>query len=170
MDLAQEYLEMMRDTADLIAKDKAVKLGNTASGFQSSYELTNEVEFWKWMGKNYPKDLSTSELIQRAANEKSRWLNTQIQGKGYEWDYMSSQRANPTNLLSKFDAGDCPTQPGIDITKSNIVDGSVEASIKGDNTETYAALTFKTKCSTDSEEADSLYETPSFIKNLQNKR
>ena len=120
-----EMLQMIDDTSKLVAEEKASHLGEAAAAYQKSTALTNDVEFWKWMGANYPKDMSSSTLIQQAASEKSRWLNTQLQGKGYEWDYMTMQRSNPTKLLSRFEAGDCPTQPGIDITEMNILDGSV---------------------------------------------
>ena len=121
----EELLRMIDDTSKLVAENKAQHLGEVAVAYKQSAALTNDVEFWKWMGANYPKDLSSSSLIQRAATDKSRWLNTQLQGKGYEWDYMVTQRSNPTKLLSKFEAGDCPTQAGIDITEINVLDGSV---------------------------------------------
>lgn len=125
--LENDYLNMINDTSKLLAQEKATNLGTAATAFQKSDNLVNNVEFWKWMGANYPKDLNSTQLIQQAAKEKSRWLLTQLQGKGYEWDYMVSQRNNPLKILSKFDAGDCPTQPGIDITETNLLDSSVKA-------------------------------------------
>lgn len=126
MALEQEYLDMINDTTKLIAQEKSAKLGDVVAAFQSSNQLTNNVEFWKWMGANYPKDLGNSQLIQQAASEKSRWLSTQLQGKGYEWDYMALQRSNPSKILSTFDAGNCPTQLGIDITETDLLNGSVK--------------------------------------------
>lgn len=123
----QEYLSMIEDTSKLVAQEKAINLGNAVTAFNQSANLANEVEFWNWMGKNYPKYLSNTKLIQQTANEKARWLNTQLQGKGYEWDYMVSQRMRPEKVLSVFDAGDCPTQPGIDITETGLLDGNVKA-------------------------------------------
>ena len=125
MNSEQEYLEMIQDTSQLVAREKAGSLGNAVVSFSQSERLVNEVEFWKWLGANYPKDLSSTMLIQQTALDKERWLNTQLQGKGYEWDYMTLQRSNPSKILSRFEAGDCPTQPGIDITETNILDGSV---------------------------------------------
>ena len=127
MDMSQEYLCMMEDTSKLIAQEKATNLGTATVAFGQSANLANEVEFWRWMGNNYPKDLGNVQLIQEAANTKSRWLNTQLQGKGYEWDYMVAQRMKPQKALSVFDAGDCPTQPGIDITETGLLDGNVKA-------------------------------------------
>ena len=126
MNKEQEYMEMIEDTSQLLAKEKTTFFGETATAVKESGALVNEVEFWKWMGANYPKDLSSTDLIQKAAEEKARWLNTQLQGKGYEWDYMALQRTKPDKILSAFEAGDCPTQPGIDITESSILDRSVK--------------------------------------------
>lgn len=122
----QEYLDMMYDTGKLIANDKATQLGNTAAAYSQSAKLVNDVEFWKWMGDNYPNNLANTDLIQQTAIENGQWLNTQLQGKGYEWDYMVSQRSDPSKLLSVFDAGDCPTQPGIDITETDLLSGKVK--------------------------------------------
>lgn len=127
MDQEKDYLEMIKDTSDLVAQEKAAQLGDLAVAFQSSERLTNDVEFWRWMGANYPKNLSSGQLVQEMASTKARWLNTQLQGKGYEWDFMMSQRHDPTKLLSTFNAGDCPTQPGIDITEKDILSGSTKA-------------------------------------------
>ena len=127
MEVEQEYLNMISDTARIAAQEKASRLGELVSAYKSSENLVNNVEFWRWMGDNYPKDLSSTTLIQEAAMHKERWLNTQIQGKRYEWDYMLSQRNNPLKILSAFDAGNCPTQPGIDITETSIIDGAVKA-------------------------------------------
>ena len=127
MNQEQEYLNMISDTTQLVAQEKASRLGEAATAFQNSGQLANDVDFWRWMGANYPRDLSNTQLIQQAANTKSRWLSTQLQGKGYEWDYMALQRSKPSNLLSIFEAGDCPTQPGIDVTETDILTGSVKA-------------------------------------------
>jgi len=121
----QDYISMLEDTSKLVAQEKASQLSDAAIAFDQSAQLVNNVEFWKWMGANYPKDLSNAALIQKTANDKARWLTTQLQGKGYEWDYMATQRTNPAKLLSKFEAGDCPTQPGIDVTESGLIDNSV---------------------------------------------
>lgn len=126
MNQEQEYLNMIADTTRLVAKEKASHLGNAAAAYRSSGQLANDVEFWKWMGANYPKDLSNADLIQQTALNKSRWLNTQLQGKGYEWDFMTLQRSKPSNVLSVFEAGDCPTQPGIDVSQMGF-DGTVKA-------------------------------------------
>lgn len=127
MNLEQEYIDMIGDTTQLVAKERSSHLSTVAVAYQQSGQLANEVEFWKWMGKNYPKDFGNAQLIQKTAINKERWLNTQVQGKGYKWDYMTLQRGKPSKIFSKFDAGDCPTQPGIDITEMNVLNRKVKA-------------------------------------------
>lgn len=121
-----DILEAFQDTGRLIAKEKANSFGEVISSFTQSTRLTNDVEFWRWMGANYPKNLSSTALIQQTVRNNGQWLSTQIQGKGYEWDYMSSQRLRPSKIFSRFDAGNCPTQPGIDITETNILNKSIK--------------------------------------------
>jgi hypothetical protein len=123
----EEYLQMLHDTSHLLSKEKSSSVSNALVAYHETIHISNEVGFWHWLGENYPKDLSSPELIQQAALSKSRWLTTQLQGKGYEWDYMVLRRSDPLNILSRFDAGNSPTQPGIDITESNLFSGSVRA-------------------------------------------
>ena len=47
MDQEKDYLEMIKDTSDLVAQEKAAQLGDLAVAFQSSERLTNDVEFWR---------------------------------------------------------------------------------------------------------------------------
>ena len=121
-----EYIEMLKDTSQLVARDNILQLSNAAVAYKSSGQLVNNVEFWKWMSRNYPKNLGNAELIKQTAKENGRWLKTQIQGKGYEFDYMVSQRGKLSKALSVFEAGDCPTQPGIDIIERNLISGTVK--------------------------------------------
>ena len=50
-----DILEMMNDTSQLIAQFKIDELSSAAIVAQGSSALTNDVEFWKWMGRNYSK-------------------------------------------------------------------------------------------------------------------
>lgn len=127
MEQEQEYIGMIYDTSKLVSKEKAVYLSDVSVAFNQSAMLSNDVEFWKWMAANYPRNLADSELIQQAARNNAGWLNTQLQGKGYEWDYMTTQRMKPSKIMSVFEAGDCPTQPGIDITEKGLIDNSIKA-------------------------------------------
>ena len=80
------------------------------------------------MGRNYPKNFGSFEATQQTISTHNlQWTKTILQGKGYEWDWMTAQRNNISNVFSKYVAGDCPTQPGIDIiTQTSILTGDVE--------------------------------------------
>lgn len=121
-----EILEMINDTNQLIKKDKISMFMSISQACNQSNDLTNEVEFWKWMGANYKNNFGTIQSIQESANLKSVWVKNQLQGKGYEWDFMSKQRSMLKNILSRFEAGDCPTQPGTDINRICLFNNSVE--------------------------------------------
>lgn len=58
-----EYVDMMKDTSNLIAREKAESLGEVMTAFKESAQLANEVEFWKWMGAKSPTTSSTGGLI-----------------------------------------------------------------------------------------------------------
>lgn len=124
-----DCLNMMRDTSKLIGKRKTDYIGNSIASFGSSYKLTDNVEFWKWIARNYPNSYGSAGALKEAAlaNENTRrGLRTMLQGKGYEWDFMSAQRLKIKNLLSKYYAGDDPSQFGIDITKKGLFSNKVQ--------------------------------------------
>jgi len=120
----KDYMYMINDTSELLAKQKADYLSSSLATFHNSYELTDNVEFWKWIGRNYPNKYASAGLLAEAANSNpnaQRGLRTMLQGKGYEWDFMKAERAKPVNIGSKFFAGDDPSQFGIDVTKKNLI-------------------------------------------------
>lgn len=84
----QEYLRMIQDTKQLVTKTKEHKLGNTAVAFSQSSQLVNDVEFWRWMGANYPKNLGNSFLIQQTAIDHSRWLTYTVQTQKLISEFM----------------------------------------------------------------------------------
>ena len=127
MEEADFYLKMMEDTKNAIVSEKTKNLSTAIIAASKSCDLANETQFWNWMGQNYPNNFGTASLARETAMQKSFWMNNAIQGKGYEWDFMTVKRADLSNILSRFDAGDCPTQPGIDITQSNMLTGDIEA-------------------------------------------
>lgn len=125
----EDYLDMMNDTSKLLAKKRADSLGNSVSSFCKSYQVADNVEFWKWVGRNYPNKYSSAGLLKEAAisNENTRrGLRTMLQGKGYEWDFMKAERLKPGNIGSKYYAGDDPSQFGIDVTKKKLFSGKVQ--------------------------------------------
>ena len=52
------------------------------------------------------------------------WIKKTIQGKGYEWDWMSKQRSEITNLLKQYNAGDIHNRPGSDVTEKCLLNGN----------------------------------------------
>ena len=121
-----EAMRMMQDTAELIRHRQGDNLSRLLAASKSA-GITNQtvgnVEFWKWLGKNYPKDFGDAMAAKGAALGKPGWSRTIIQGKGYEWDWMESQRNSLSKIFSKYFAGDCPTQPGIDVTETSLLSG-----------------------------------------------
>lgn len=123
-----ELSTFFKDTADLAAAEQSKLLGHAAQAAgtvpsaQVAEALSNKVEFWKWMGRNWDC-LASPELIAERANlggGKTDWLATQAQGKGYEWDCFNKLRNDPRNILARMELGNDPTQPGIDMVKTDI--------------------------------------------------
>ncbi|SDI58959.1 hypothetical protein [Proteiniclasticum ruminis] len=112
-----DIVNMLEDTTAFILKEKLELFQSAASASVSANHLTNGVEFWKWMGRNYPTKFGTAELIQKTMQENPAWARLQIQGKGLEWDFMTKKRGELENIHYKFVAGDSPTQPGTDVDK-----------------------------------------------------
>lgn len=124
----QDCMEMAKDTSNLLVSQKMSQWGTATNANLHSYNLTDNVEFWKWMGRNYEGSgiFNDPQSIANYVNQspgKEGWMNLQLQGKGYEWDWMSSERSGIKNAFSSFFAGDSPTQPGIDVTKTNLLTG-----------------------------------------------
>ncbi len=55
---------------------------------------------------------------------QQNWAKKVVQGKGYEWDWMSAQRRSFKNLFKTFDAGDVANRPGSDITIHDFLTGT----------------------------------------------
>lgn len=126
-----DILEMMNDTSQLIAQFNIDELSLAAIAAKGSSTLTNEVEFWKWMGRNYTKSgiFNNNQAMQQYISQgigKEQWMTTQLQGKGYEWDWMSSQRNNPKNIFNIYDAGDIVNRAASDVTEKNIFSGKTK--------------------------------------------
>ena len=124
----KEFFSMINDTSELIKKQQSKNLSSAVIGGINANTTVDTVEFWKWLGRNYPKNFGSFEATQQTISTHNlQWTKTILQGKGYEWDWMTAQRNNISNVFSKYVAGDCPTQPGIDIiTQTSILTGDVE--------------------------------------------
>ncbi|MBQ6664519.1 MAG: hypothetical protein IJM68_02915, partial [Synergistaceae bacterium] len=123
-----DFLQMMNETGRLSALRNAGELSSFALSAQQSNTLTNDVEFWQWLSRNYSKSgifdspSSMLEYISQGSTSEE-WLSRTIQGKGYEWDYMAGQRGGLRNVLDTFDAGDVSNRMGSDVTQQNILTG-----------------------------------------------
>ena len=124
----REAIAFMSDTSRLVSQHNANQLGAAAVAARSSNVLTNEVEFWKWMARNYSGSgifdsaASMQEYIAGGAG-KEAWFAKQVQGKGYEWDWMTQQRADPRNLFKRYDAGNTANRPASDVTEIDLLTG-----------------------------------------------
>ena len=123
-----EAVHMIDDTGRLVALRNAGQLSSFALSAQQSNALANDVEFWKWLARNYHSSgifdspSSMLEYISQGSAKES-WLSRIIQGKGYEWDYMAEQRSSVRNIFDTFDAGDVSNRMGSDVTQRNILTG-----------------------------------------------
>lgn len=121
-------MRMMDDTSQLVARHNVEQLSASAVAAQSSNTLTNNVEFWKWMSRNYQTSgifdsaSSMQEYIRQGIG-KEQWFAKQLQGKGYEWDWMARQRGNAKNILKTYDAGDVVNRAASDVTQRNMLSG-----------------------------------------------
>lgn len=126
-----DILEMMNDTSQLIAQFKIDELSSAAIVAQGSSALTNDVEFWKWMGRNYSKSgiFNNNQAMQQYINQgigKEEWVAKQLQGKGYEWDWMTNQRNNLKNMFNTYDAGDVANRAASDVTEKSLFSGKTK--------------------------------------------
>ena len=99
-----EIMYMFDDTSNLIVNYNANMLSDAAIVANQSNILANEVEFWKWMGRNYNNSgiFNSAKTMQNYISEgagKADWMVKQVQGKGYEWDWMTSKRGNVQNFF-----------------------------------------------------------------------
>ncbi|WP_195454926.1 hypothetical protein [Turicibacter sanguinis] len=123
-----EMMQMLSETSELVGKHNANQLSAAAVAAQGSNALSNSVEFWKWMGRNYDKSgifdssISMQQYISQGTG-KEEWIIKQLQGKGYEWDWMTAQRENIKNIFNTYDAGDVANRAASDITERNILTG-----------------------------------------------
>lgn len=128
----KELLECIDDLSLEIAANKVSELSQAVAAYKSSFKTVNEVEFWKWMNANYKKGgmFSSSKNLQefiQSSKGRADWVSRQIQGKGYEWDWMIKEQGKVKNIFSQFSAGTDPTQVGVDVIKKNIFNGEVKS-------------------------------------------
>ena len=99
-----DVFQMFNDTSNLIAEHNTNQLSSAAVSAQNSSVLTNNVEFWNWMGRNlrpFSSNTAIQDYIERGVT-KEEWVAKQLQGKGYEWDWMTAQRNNPLKIFNNY--------------------------------------------------------------------
>lgn len=122
-----EYIEdMLEDTTSLLQKDYVETLITSGKAAINADALSNEVEFWKWMDRNFSKSgiFHDSESMAKyiaQSDGKAAWFNTQVQGKGFEWDWMTEKRHDIRRIFNLYDAGDVSNRVGSDVTETNFI-------------------------------------------------
>jgi len=126
----QEILDLFNDTSNLAANKQIAQLQIVTNAVKGSNTLTDKVEFWDWMNRNFNgaggKMFSSNEAMQNYISRgagKRDWVYKQVQGKGYEWDWMQAQRSNVRNLFKVYEAGDVSNQAAIDVIEHNWLTG-----------------------------------------------
>ncbi len=124
----QEVLAMLDETSQLVTAHSTSQLSLAALAAHGSNALADSVEFWQWMGRNYHQSgifdsPATIQAYLAQGSGKEAWLAKQLQGKGYEWDWMTAQRSSFANILKTYDAGDVANRVSSDVTEHNILTG-----------------------------------------------
>ena len=94
---AEEVFSMMEDTSQIVVQENSTRLSAMGPAASESGTLTDSVEFWSWMNRNYEKSghFASSESMRSymsGTQGQQNWAKKVVQGKGYEWDWMSAQR------------------------------------------------------------------------------
>lgn len=125
-----EVMEFFNDTGKLAAKRQVANIQIAADVYKTSKNLAGRVEFWDWMNRNFNgaggNMFSSNSAMQQyisGGQGKADWVYKQLQGKGYEWDWMQKQRSNISNIFKVYDAGDVSNQAAIDVTEYNVLTG-----------------------------------------------
>lgn len=125
---SEEVLEMIRDTSMVVSTYNENLLGTVATAYKTSNSLVENVEFWKWMDRNYSGNsghmFATNDSMNNYIEQcdgKENWFSLQLQGKGYEWDWMTRERHQIKNVFNRFTAGDVSNRPGTDVTRTNML-------------------------------------------------
>lgn len=125
-----EIIALIHDTSKILADKKGQELADIATIYKTSNGIAENVEFWDWMNRNYNGAHGYMFSSNNAMNDyilqgkgKADWMYKQLQGKGYEWDWMQMQRHKPSNILNQYSAGDVSNQPGFDVLEKNLLSG-----------------------------------------------
>lgn len=113
-----EIISMIQDTSQLVADDKINKMSLAVTTSEISNATAKNVEFWNWMNRNYSganghmfADNTAMQNYIHSGKGKADWMFKQLQGKGYEWDWMQQRRGEVGNIFKQYSAGDVSNQP-----------------------------------------------------------
>lgn len=127
-----EYIfQMLDETSHGLADESSIRLSSCGFAAIGSETLTNSVEFWAWLNRNYGRSAHFAsadnmlEFLQKSESSRA-WMEKIIQGKGYEFDWMVEQRKAFQNIFKTFDAGDVANRPGSDISVYNLLTRTTE--------------------------------------------
>lgn len=120
-----EYLEYVFDSTQLAQEYQLNIVSDAVVAADQADKLTDMVEYWKWMQRNFSKSgiFDSPQAMQIYLNSdpnKEGWLRKQLQGKGYEWDWIQTQRRNIRNVCNQYYAGDISNRPSSDVTQTNL--------------------------------------------------
>lgn len=125
-----EFLELLNETSVLAVKRQMTNIQIATDVYQTSKNLVDKVEFWEWMNRNFNGaggNMFSSNSAMRqyihGGQGKADWVYKQLQGKGYEWDWMQKQRDSFRNIFKVYDAGNISNQAAIDVTEYNVITG-----------------------------------------------
>ena len=87
----KEIVSMIQDTSQLMAHDKIDMMVSAAAAWKTSQNTAGNIEFWKWMNRNYSganghmfESNSAMQNYIASSQGKADWMYKQLQGKGYE--------------------------------------------------------------------------------------
>ena len=128
----KEIAEMFDDTSKILSNRKAQELNAAAIAYKQSASTVSNVEFWDWMNQNYSgangQMFSSNQAMKEYISQgqgKADWMFKQLQGKGYEWDWMQKQRGSVSKVFKRYNAGDVCNQPGFDVEELDVITGKV---------------------------------------------
>lgn len=125
-----EAINMLSDISKLMAERTGKHLAALGGNIIDN-KLVDNVEYWKWLDRNYQPSgiFSNNQNMQNYIAKdigNKEWFEKQLQGKGYEWDWMQEQRQNLKNVFKAYSAGDVANRPGTDITEYDLLTGNTK--------------------------------------------
>ncbi len=100
-------------------------LGAGAKIFKDGVQYTQDAGYWQFMADTFKGDFKSVEAVKQGFLVKPDWMEAQITGKGYEWDWFNHFRDNPFNI-GKVAHLSADANDKIDATVRNVFSGHVQ--------------------------------------------